>query len=267
MNKEEIWQKLQAPFPAVAHKQRQLPGGTNYIYLPWKTVTRRLNELCPFEWEDAYSDPAIAGDYCTVRCTLTICGVKRMALGTQRVYPELNEEGKEKIIGTPADNAAALAFQRAARKFGIGDYVDDQKWLQEYYLAGQKYRSALNQLKGRLKLSKEEVASVCSDNFEESDPLALSPEEGEHLFMLLEAFALAKSQPEGNGRSPSSEEISPSLRKALNDAMKSYRLYRGQIETLAKANNIPLNGEFTSDHLNRLNQLMEAYAKQKAPTG
>lgn len=123
----EILPKLQEYFLAHEHKDRVLPGGGKWVFIPWQTIRDRLNKVCPADWTVSYSDPVVAGDYTAIRCKLTICGVTREGVGNDKAYPEVNEKGKAKTIGTPIERATADAFKNAAEQFGIAAYLDDQK--------------------------------------------------------------------------------------------------------------------------------------------
>lgn len=127
MQLDEIKEQLKEWFPAEAHKERKLPGGGKWFYIPHQLIVTRLNEICFGYWHDDYKPPIISGDYLTVYCQLTICGVTRTGVADSKTYPELNEDGKEKIIGSPAVNTSRHAFRDAAEKFGVGAYLDSQK--------------------------------------------------------------------------------------------------------------------------------------------
>lgn len=127
MELDDIKEQLFAWFPPEVHKERKLPGGGKWFYLPHQVITARLNEVCFGHWQDDYKPPVISGDYLTVYCQLTICGVTRTGVADSKTYPELNDEGKEKIIGSPAVNTSRHSFRDAAERFGLGAYLDSQK--------------------------------------------------------------------------------------------------------------------------------------------
>lgn len=127
MQLDDIQKELNAWFPPEAHKERKLPGGGKWFYLSHQAIRDRLNEVCFGYWQDEISPPVISGDYVTVCCKLTICGITRTGIADNKTYPELNDEGKAKIIGSPIVNAARHAFRDAAEKFGAGAYLDEQK--------------------------------------------------------------------------------------------------------------------------------------------
>lgn len=162
--------QLAHTFPRSQHKSRKLPGGGRYIYIPWELYVQRLNLLCP-DWEESITHPAICGDYFGINCTLTIAGVKRVGIGSDRVYPEKNEDGKDKIIGDPINNQSRAAFVDACYRFGLGQYLDHQEdcfvWALGHYLNGKPATnndrlSAFKILSG---LSKEQIQAVLADNF------------------------------------------------------------------------------------------------------
>lgn len=127
----DLLQQLAAPFPVSAHSPRKLKGGKFYIFVGWEHYTDRLNQVLGLGWSVSYSDPAIAGDYLMVRSRLTIQDglgqpIHREGVGSTRVYPELNDEGKEKIIGDPLKNACRDALRDACYQLGMGRYLDNQ---------------------------------------------------------------------------------------------------------------------------------------------
>ena len=127
MKLEEILPQLTAWFPAEDHKERKLKGGGNWFFVNHQTIRDRLNEICPGEWSDEYRGPVISGDYVVMFCKLTICGVTREGVADDKTFPDVNENGQAKIIGSPVINATRHAFRDAAEKFGICAYLDDQK--------------------------------------------------------------------------------------------------------------------------------------------
>jgi hypothetical protein len=122
MDIQAILNELKQPFPATDHKERVLPGGGRWFFLPWQKIRARLDQIAP-EWQTAYSDPVIVGDYVIVRCRLTIAGITREGVGNDHAYPE------KQTYGTPIERAIADAFKNAAEQFGIGAYLDDQQFV------------------------------------------------------------------------------------------------------------------------------------------
>lgn len=127
MNLEDIQSALEAKFLPSQHKDRTLPGGGRWFYVPHQTITDRLNAVCPGHWQSKVGSIAGAGDFTVVFLELTICGVTRTGVGDDKTFPETNDRGKSKVIGTPAVRAFRNAFKDAAEQFGICSYLDDQK--------------------------------------------------------------------------------------------------------------------------------------------
>jgi hypothetical protein len=131
MDIQGLLTELKQPFPASDHRDRVLPGGGRWFFITWQKIRDRLDQVCP-DWSCTYSHPAVAGDFLIIRCQLTIGGITREGVGNDKAYPELNESGKVKTIGTPPERAAADAFKNAAEQFGIGAYLDDQQFVIKY---------------------------------------------------------------------------------------------------------------------------------------
>lgn len=55
----ELHEQLKAPFHPEAHKERSLPGGQKWFFIPWQAIKERLDAVCP-DWQCHFSDPAIA---------------------------------------------------------------------------------------------------------------------------------------------------------------------------------------------------------------
>lgn len=127
MQLEDILPKLIEWFAPEEHKDRALPGGGRWFYVPHQSITQRLNAVCPGHWHTKVNSTNIAGDYTVVIVELTICGVTRTGIGDDKTFPELNEQGKAKTIGSPPVKAFRSAFKDAAEQFGICAYLDDQK--------------------------------------------------------------------------------------------------------------------------------------------
>lgn len=67
-------------------------------------------------------------------CRLTICNVTREGIADNKTFPEINKDGKEKIIGSPVVNASRHAFRDAAEQFGICAYLDEQQKAKEQFI-------------------------------------------------------------------------------------------------------------------------------------
>jgi hypothetical protein len=122
MNIHDILTALKQPFSAGDHKERQLPGGGRWFFLPWQKIRERLDQVCP-DWSCTYSHPVVAGDYVVIRCQLTICGITREGVGNDHAYPD------KQTYGTPIERATADAFKSAAEQFGVGAYLDNQQFV------------------------------------------------------------------------------------------------------------------------------------------
>lgn len=127
MKLEDIQSALEEKFLPCQHKDRALPGGGRWFYVPHQTITDRLNSVCPGHWSTKVGSITVAGDFTVVFLELTICGVTRTGVGDNKTLPEMNDRGKSKEIGTPAVRAFRNAFKDAAEQFGIAGYLDDQK--------------------------------------------------------------------------------------------------------------------------------------------
>ncbi len=106
------------------HKDRDLPGGGRWWYLPWQTIRAYLDEVCP-DWQVLYSDPIYLDKFCVVTCTLSLCGVSRQGVGSAPIEL-ISSKGKDMARGNPIERAIADSFKNAAEQFGIGAYLDEQ---------------------------------------------------------------------------------------------------------------------------------------------
>jgi len=127
---QEILNELKKPFPAADHRIRDLPGGKQWVYIKWQKIRDRLDLVCP-DWQMHYSEPNYLGEYCHVRCRLTIAGVSREALGNAKIA-EISSKGNDMSRGSPIERAIADAFKNAAESFGVGAYLDDQEFVAKY---------------------------------------------------------------------------------------------------------------------------------------
>lgn len=84
MNFQEIIAQLKEPFSPEAHKERELPGGGRWFYIPWQLIRDRLDEVCP-TWQVSWSSPEYVGDFCVIMCSLTIEGITRQAPGNAKI--------------------------------------------------------------------------------------------------------------------------------------------------------------------------------------
>lgn len=126
----DILKSLKAPFPPDDHKERSLPGGGRWFFIPWQKIKERLDEACP-EWGCSFSDPVIAGELVVIRCRITIAGVTREGVGNADSAGDRTSSGGYKF-GSPIEKATADAIKNAAEMFGVGAYLDDQKFVVKY---------------------------------------------------------------------------------------------------------------------------------------
>ena len=124
MDIRDITTQLKAWFPPEAHRERDLPGGSKWFYIPWQTIRERFDEVCP-DWEVAYSAPSYLGDYCAITCTITIGGIAKQGVGNAEIML-LSSSGKNMARGTPIERATADAFKNAAEVWGVARYLDEQ---------------------------------------------------------------------------------------------------------------------------------------------
>jgi hypothetical protein len=127
---KEIIAELKKPFPPAAHKERKLPGGDRWFYIPWQLIRDRLDEVCE-EWECSYSQPFYLDHanpkkaLCCITCTISIEGHSRQGVGNAEIEL-ISGSGKDMGRGTPVERAVADAFKNAAEAWGVGRYLDDQ---------------------------------------------------------------------------------------------------------------------------------------------
>ena len=113
MIEQKTLDKLKAPFLPAQHKDCVLPDGGKWLFIPWQLIRNRVEEACP-SWSVSYSDPVVVGDLVVIRCTLTIEGVSREGVGSDKDYRE----------GKTIERATADAFKNAAEQFGVGTYLN-----------------------------------------------------------------------------------------------------------------------------------------------
>lgn len=120
----EIIAKLKKPFLPDQHKDRELPGGDTWFYIPWQLIRERVEEVDP-NYSQSFGNPEYLDQYCFVTCTLTICGVSRQAIGNAKIEL-ISQRGKNMERGNAIERAIADAFKNAAESFGVAAYLDDQ---------------------------------------------------------------------------------------------------------------------------------------------
>jgi hypothetical protein len=134
----ELLKALKTPFPPEDHKERSLPGGGRWFYLPWQKIKSRLDQTFP-EWQCSFSDPVITGELIVIRCRISIAGVTREGVGNSDAYGEKTSAGGYKF-GSPVEKATADALKNAAEMFGVGAYLDDQQFVVKYLHSKGDYR-------------------------------------------------------------------------------------------------------------------------------
>lgn len=125
MRYSEIKSELTAWFPPECHKDRDLPGGGTWWYVPWQLIRDRLNEVCPDDWSVRYDKPEFIGNLCYVHCYLTICGIERVGVGSTPIE-QISNSGKKMDRGNAIERAIADGFKNACESFGICAYLDEQ---------------------------------------------------------------------------------------------------------------------------------------------
>ena len=128
----KLWLPLRSINAIVADLSRPLPqacvasktqGGQPIPFLHWQTVARVLDAYAP-GWHGHVSRVDTVGKACAITYRITIpClegGVSREATGQE------DEELPEKAYGDSTSNGEAMAFKRAAAKFGVGLWLYDK---------------------------------------------------------------------------------------------------------------------------------------------
>ncbi|MBD2261382.1 Rad52/Rad22 family DNA repair protein [Pseudanabaena sp. FACHB-2040] len=137
MKLTEVLPKLTAKLPPEVHRIRKLPGGGQWVFIPWRSLLAYLDQICPEDWAIAFSDPIFLVHedkrFCVIRCTLTICGVPRQAPGSAE-HELISRDGNDMAQGDPIERATADAIRSACELFGIGVYLHqqrDRQWQQK----------------------------------------------------------------------------------------------------------------------------------------
>jgi hypothetical protein len=139
----ELLPQLREKLPPEYHGIRKLPGGAQWVYVPWRSLVTFLNDTCLGEWEVQYSDPQFIEplreykflkSYCIIKCGLTIGGVTRWAPGTAPLEM-ISNSGNDMAQGDPVERATADAFRSACEMFEVGVYLHrqakDKSWQQK----------------------------------------------------------------------------------------------------------------------------------------
>lgn len=178
MSLKEIVAHLKQPFPIASHKERSLPGGSRWFYVPWQDIRDRLDEACP-NWEVSYSEPKYLGDYCHITCTITIEKVSRSAPGNAPIQL-LSNSGKDMSRGTPIERAIADAFKNASEAWGVARYLDDQAFVIKYMqskgdMRGYKYATENNQIEAGVRGRPiSPISPMSNKKNEDNSPLSSS---------------------------------------------------------------------------------------------
>lgn len=128
---------LSKPLPATCVASKTVQGQP-IAFLHWQTVARLLDTYAP-GWHGCVTRVDQVGTACAITYRLTIpCAegeVSREATG--------QEEEEVKGYGDSTSNAEAMAFKRAAAKFGLGRWLYDKDATGEalaQYLKAEKHR-------------------------------------------------------------------------------------------------------------------------------
>ncbi|HEU4329461.1 MAG TPA: hypothetical protein VFS21_40360 [Roseiflexaceae bacterium] len=118
----EIVDALRHPFPAKAIKWKIRINpceGEEWAfvvaYLDARHVAERLDLASAGDWSDSYAPPPMtAGNHISLACTLTVCGVSRIDVGSVP-NPSTDDDATKDLYSD--------AFKRAAVKFGVGSHL------------------------------------------------------------------------------------------------------------------------------------------------
>ncbi|MBO3463266.1 hypothetical protein G7B40_031325 [Aetokthonos hydrillicola Thurmond2011] len=123
--------ELKKVFPPEQHEIRDLPGNAGrWVYLRWQTIRERLDAVCP-DWSNDHSEIQYLENEAVCRCGITILGVRKEAIASVPISL-VSGKGKEMTRGSPADRLAAEGLKNAAEIWGVGRYLDDQKFVIHY---------------------------------------------------------------------------------------------------------------------------------------
>lgn len=141
--------ELKKPLPAKLHEVRELPGtDKKWVFLPWQAIRDRLDEIAP-EWLIDHSEIQYMNNDAICRCGITILGVRKEAIASVPISL-VSGKGKEMTRGSAADRLAAEAIKNAAETWGVGRYLDDQKFTIEYLWENKAQLS--DQMNGELQV-------------------------------------------------------------------------------------------------------------------
>ncbi len=237
----EILPKLQARFPIEAHRERDLPGGGTWYYIPWQAIRDRLNEVCPGQWSISWGDPQYLDKYCYIKAQLSICGWVQESIGNAPIEL-ISKSGKDMSRGNPIERAIADALKNAAEMFGVAAYLDEQadtktkqdfaRWMKDRSGNTKAAVQLANQAAGRpersenaqrikakrdeLSLSREQVVGLMRTNFRTDDPTKLSVAQVDQLIQLMDGLAQTlKPNPTGEWESRPADRVTSQQIKQL----------------------------------------------------
>jgi hypothetical protein len=236
----EALSRLQERFPVEAHRERDLPGGGIWYYIPWQAIRDRLNEVAPGQWSIAWGDPQYLDKHCYIKARLTIHGWTQEAIGNAPIEL-ISKSGKDMSRGNPIERAIADALKNAAEMFGVAAYLDEQadtktkqdfaRWMRSAgnpkaavqlanQTAGRPERSENAQrIRGRrdeLGLSREQVVGLMKTNFKTDDSTKLSVGQVDQLLKLMDGLAQTlKPQSTGDWESRPADRVSQQQIKQL----------------------------------------------------
>ena len=123
----ELEAALAEPFPKALHSSKS-QGGSSITFVSWTHYAERLNEVVGAGgWWTGIPEPYQVGGKLMLSVPVTILGVTKVNVG--------DEEGDKDNFGTASTNAFAQSFKRTCAMFGLGLYLYDKDWTQQY-LAG-----------------------------------------------------------------------------------------------------------------------------------
>lgn len=152
----EVLPKLRESIPHELLAVRDIKGGGQWVYCPWRNLLKFLDLQTAGEWSNEYSDaryvfPAkdmgvvlaaampeegekrekisrilLSKSICEVHCTIQVLGHSREGMGSCPLI-ELSRQGNDGTQGDPLERAKASAFRDACEMWGIGVYLHRQK--------------------------------------------------------------------------------------------------------------------------------------------
>ncbi len=130
MDLKQIQTELKKVFSPEAHKIRDLPGGGQWVYLPWQVVRERLDAVYP-AWVIDFSEVQYLNNEAICRCAITIEGIRKEAIASVPIQI-LSKSGKDISYGSAPDRLHGEAVKNAAEAWGVGRYLDNQEFTAKY---------------------------------------------------------------------------------------------------------------------------------------